>query len=103
MDTLSIASLAPLPDSPARLGLNRVDETARDFEHMALSQMLSAMETDTDMSDSPFGGGAGERAFKPFLTEEYARGFTEHGGIGIAEAVKRTILQIQERAQNGGA
>jgi peptidoglycan hydrolase FlgJ len=76
-----------------------VDKTSKDFERMALSQMLAMMETDTDMSDSMFGGGAAERAFKPFLTEEYARGFSNHGGIGIAQAVKREMLRLQEAMQ----
>jgi peptidoglycan hydrolase FlgJ len=77
-----------------------VDTTSKDFERMALSQMLAMMETDTDMSDSMFGGGAAERAFKPFLTEEYARGFSETGGIGIATAVKREMLRLQEAMQS---
>ncbi len=76
-----------------------VDKTSRDFERMALSQMLAMMETDTDMSDSMFGGGSAERAFKPFLTEEYARGFSERGGIGLATAVKREMLRMQEAMQ----
>lgn len=82
-----------------------VEKTSKDFEQMALSQMLAMMETDTDMSDSMFGGGAAERAFKPFLTQEYARGFSESGGIGIATAVKREMLRMQEAmqaAQAGG-
>lgn len=77
-----------------------VDKTSKDFERMALSQMLAMMETDTDMSDSVFGGGAAERAFKPFLTEEYARGFSDRGGIGIAQAVKREMLRLQEAMQS---
>ena len=81
---------------------DEMDRTAREFERMALAQMLSLMETDTDMSDSMFGGGAAERAFKPFLTEEYARGFSEQGGIGIAQAVKREMLKLQEFAQSQG-
>ena len=79
-----------------------MDKTAREFERMALAQMLSLMETDTDMSDTLFGGGAAERAFRPFLTEEYAKGFSDQGGIGIATAVKREMLKIQERAQAAG-
>jgi Rod binding domain-containing protein len=79
-----------------------VDKIAKEFERMALAQMLALMETETDMSDTMFGGGAGERAFKPFLTEEYAKSFSERGGIGIATAVKREILKIQESLQSSG-
>jgi flagellar protein FlgJ len=80
-----------------------IDKTAKDFERMALSQMLAMMETGTDMSDSMFGGGAAERAFKPFLTEEYARGFSERGGVGLGEAVKREMLRMQEASQTAQA
>ena len=78
---------------------DEIDKTAKDFERMALSQMLAMMETDTDISDSMFGGGSAERAFKPFLTEEYARGFSDRGGIGIAAAVKNEMIRLQEALQ----
>lgn len=80
-----------------------VEKTSKDFERMALAQMLAMMETDTDISDSMFGGGAAERAFKPFLTEEYAKGFSDHGGIGLATAVKREMLRLQEAMQTSTA
>jgi peptidoglycan hydrolase FlgJ len=110
----SIAPVMPFPQTQSTsvemLGVRaktlksnaEIDKTAREFERMALAQMLSLMETDTDISESMFGGGAAERAFRPFLTEEYAKGFSEQGGIGIATAVKREMLKIQERAQAAG-
>ena len=79
---------------------SEIDKTAKDFERMALAQMLTMMETDTDISDTMFGGGAAERAFKPFLTEEYARGFSLNGGIGLGDAVKREMLRMQEMLQS---
>jgi peptidoglycan hydrolase FlgJ len=82
-------------------GSSDIDKTAKEFERMALAQMLSMMETATDMSDSMFGGGAAERAFKPMLTEEYARGFAQNGGIGLGDAVRREMLRMQEVMQNG--
>jgi flagellar protein FlgJ len=113
MDALTPATLMPQAQSTsldemrartlAARSTSDIDKTSKDFERMALGQMLAQMETDTDMSESMFGGGAGERAFKPFLTEEYARGFSDRGGIGIAEAVKREMLHIQEAARARGA
>lgn len=81
-------------------GDEKANQVARQFEEMALSQLLAFANTDNDMSDSMFGGGAGERAFKPFLMDEYAKGFAEVGGIGIANTVKAEILKIQEAAKN---
>lgn len=77
------------------------DKVAAEFEKMVLSQLLSFSDTDNDMSDQMFGGGAGERAFKPFLYDEYANAMNQAGGIGIAAAVKAEILKIQEMAQKG--
>jgi peptidoglycan hydrolase FlgJ len=110
MDLVSALNTAEASQANALLSLGsraknvrdsaQVDNTAKDFERMALSQMLAMMETDTDMSDTMFGGGAAERAFKPFLTEEYARGFSEHGGIGLGAAVKQEMLRLQEAMGN---
>ena len=77
----------------------KANKVAQQFEQMVLSQLLSYTDTDNDMSDDLFGGGAGERAFKPFLYDEYAKGFTNAGGIGIADAIKSEIIKIQEAAQ----
>jgi peptidoglycan hydrolase FlgJ len=109
MDFLTPTTAADAGQANALLALGRraktvgnsaeIDKTAKDFERMALGQMLAMMETDTDMSDTMFGGGAAERAFKPFLTEEYARGFSEHGGIGLGQAVKREMIRLQEMMQ----
>ena len=96
----ALSALAARSKTPRNAA--EVEKTSREFERMALSQMLAMMETDTDMSDSMFGGGAAERAFKPFLTEEYAKGFSDRGGIGIATAVKREMLRLQEAMQVGG-
>jgi|GEM_PF-3240305 hypothetical protein len=77
-----------------------IDKISKEFERMTLSQLLSFANTANDMSDSMFGGGAGERAFQPFLMDEYAKGFADLGGVGIAAAVKSEILKIQEAAQS---
>lgn len=81
--------------------IGNADKVAAEFEKMVLSQLLSFADTDNDMSDKMFGGGAGERAFKPFLYDEYANAMNSAGGIGIAAAVKAEILKIQEMVQKG--
>ena len=77
---------------------DEIDRISKEFERMTLSQLLSFANTDNDISDSIFGGGAGERAFQPFLMDEYAKGFADNGGVGIAAAVRAEILKIQEAA-----
>lgn len=75
------------------------DKVAKQFEQMTLSQLLAYSDTDNDMTDSMFGGGAGEKAFKPFLYDEYAKSFVSAGGIGISDAVKREMIKLQEMAK----
>lgn len=68
----------------------------REFEQMFLSQMLQPMfET---IGEGPFGGGYGEKMFKSMQLDEYAKALTNAGGIGIASAVTREILAMQEKA-----
>jgi peptidoglycan hydrolase FlgJ len=73
-----------------------IDKVAKEFERMTIAQLLAMSDTDNDMSDKLFGGGAGEKAFKPFLWDEYAKGFVDQGGIGISDAVKREMIKLQE-------
>jgi peptidoglycan hydrolase FlgJ len=68
----------------------------RDFEQMFLSQMLQPMfET---VGEGPFGGGYGEKMFKSMQVDEYAKALSRTGRFGIADAVAREMLQMQEKA-----
>ena len=46
---------------------------AQDFEAMALGQLLAPMFDTVDTAHGPFGGGAGEEAFKPMLVSEIGK------------------------------
>jgi peptidoglycan hydrolase FlgJ len=54
-------------------------QAAQDFEAMALGQMLAPMFETVDTAHGPFGGGAGEEAFKPMLVSEMAKQIASHG------------------------
>ena len=91
--------MSPLQPSPADLaspGAARAWRSAQDFEAMALSQMLTPMFATVDTSAGPFGGGEGEQAFKPFLTDAIARQMQAHGGIGLAMPVWQQMMRLQE-------
>ena len=60
---------------------------------MALAQLLAPMFDTVDTSAGPFGGGAGEQAFRPFLTEAIARKMAAHGGIGLAMPVWQQMMR----------
>lgn len=74
-------------------------KAAQDFEAMTLAQLLTPMFDTVDTSAGPFGGGPGEQAFKPFLTDAIARQMAATGGLGLAVPVFRQMLSIQEQAE----
>ncbi|MBB5693666.1 rod-binding protein [Muricoccus pecuniae] len=69
---------------------------ARRFEAQALGSLLQPV-----FGEGPKGllsGGAAEAQWRPMLVENYARAWTERGGIGIAASVHRELLRIQSAA-----
>lgn len=73
---------------------DQIRATAEDFEAVFLAQMVEQMMGDS--TDSSFGGGPGEAAFKSMLNEEYAKVIAKAGGIGLADALAREMLALQE-------
>lgn len=102
------------PDSSAHIALARLSggagmppatpgdagarATARDFEAVFLSAMFKEMFAGLD-ADGPFGGGYGEEVYRELLADEYAGQVARNGGIGLAEAVYREMLALQEIEQ----
>lgn len=76
--------------------VTRITKAARDFEAMALGQLLAPMFQTVDGSKGPFGGGDGEAAWRPMLTQELARHMADHGGVGLARPVLLQLLRQQE-------
>lgn len=89
----------PLPSRPTRQAADAreaaqdaaMHKAAEAFEANFLGEMLQY--TGLNEMPSAFGGGAGEQAFGSFLTDEYARLLSAHGGIGIAERVFEILKQ----------
>ena len=75
-----------------------IAKAARDFEAMAMGQMLQPMFETVDTSRNPLGGGAPEAAWKPMLVDEIARHMARHGGLGLAQPVFAQMLRMQEAA-----
>lgn len=68
---------------------------AEDFEAFFLSQMLNTMSAGIQ-TDETFGGGESEKIFRSMLNDEYSKSMARQGGIGIADAVFREMLAMQE-------
>jgi flagellar protein FlgJ len=86
--------LRATPRVPNR-GADQARKTGIEFEQMFIAQMLQPI-FDALPADGMFGGGTGERMFRSFQVDEYAKAITRTGGIGIADAVTRHIISLQE-------
>jgi flagellar protein FlgJ len=87
-------ALASRPLSPEQIEKTR--KSAQDFEAMAVAQLLQPMFQTVDTSKGLFGGGKGEATWKPMMVDEMAKMVAKNGGIGIADAVLKEMLRMQE-------
>jgi Rod binding domain-containing protein len=90
------AFAAPTPVELADPGKAAIWKAAQQFEAMTLGELLKPMFETVKPQDGPFGGGAGEEAFRPMLTQEFAKSVAKGGGLGLAVPVYRQMLHIQE-------
>ncbi|MCB1883980.1 MAG: rod-binding protein [Geminicoccaceae bacterium] len=75
---------------------DRLREAAEEFESVFLAQILNGMGAGLDGTN---GLGAGDdNPFGSMLQQEYAKLISRSGGIGIADAVLREMLRMQETA-----
>ena len=74
-------------------------QAARDFEAMAIGQLLQPMFETVDVTHSAFTGGQAEATWRPMLIDAIGKQMAAHGGIGLAAPVFNTMLRAQEHAQ----
>jgi Rod binding domain-containing protein len=79
--------------SPAQLAATH--EAAQNFESFFLSQVFENMFAGVS-TDPLFGGGSGETVYRSLLLQQYSKIAAQNGGIGIADAVQREMLRVQE-------
>ncbi len=91
---------APLPPgaptqtaSPAALDAAR--RTGEEFEAHFLSSIMENLFAGV-ATDGPFGGGKAEGMWRSVMLQEYGKVTAKAGGVGIAAAVQREILRLQE-------
>lgn len=73
-----------LPNTPSPLHAK-----AAEMEAAFLSEMLQAAGLGRPSKD--FGGGAGEEQFASFLREAQAKAIVQSGGLGLTEALFRSM------------
>jgi Rod binding domain-containing protein len=79
------------PEKVAKLA-----QAAKDFEAMALGQLLAPMFDTVDMAHSVFGGGNAEATWRPMLVDAIGKQIAAHGGLGIAAPALAAMLRMQE-------
>jgi Rod binding domain-containing protein len=67
---------------------------SQDFESVFLNSMFQQMSSGLK-SEGPFGDTPGTGPWRAMLTEEYAKGISKSGGVGIAQDVFRTLIMQQ--------
>ena len=92
--TYAETAAAALPGLAAG-NAQRVDAAAKEFEAIFISTMLNQMFAGV-RTDGPFGGGHGEEQFRGLLVGEYGKAIADAGGFGLADAVRRELIAIQE-------
>jgi peptidoglycan hydrolase FlgJ len=86
------AAAKPLAGSPDAAAARK---TAEDFEAFFLAQAMDSMFAGIN-SDKLFGAGSSENVYRSLLSQEYAKVAAKSGSVGIADAVQREILRMQE-------
>jgi flagellar protein FlgJ len=100
---MSNRTLPPTPPLPASTlppeRVSKLMQEAKDFEAMALGQLLEPMFETIDAAHSQFGGGEAEASWQPMLVDAIGKQIAAHGGLGIAAPVFAAMLHAQEQTQ----
>jgi Rod binding domain-containing protein len=74
-----------------------IQRTARDFEAVFLAEMMRPMFAEIS-AEAPFSGGFGEEIWRSMQVTEFGKALAARGGIGLADAVGREMLRLQDQA-----
>lgn len=91
-------SALAISQRPAALNVSKrkdIEETAREFEGMFISQMLQSA-WDTVPTDGPMSGGMGETIFRSLMIQDIGKQLSLQGGIGLSSQLKAELIALQE-------
>jgi peptidoglycan hydrolase FlgJ len=101
LSPLDPMQLAPAPQRvalpSANLAPDEMRRAAEQFEAMVLKELLAPIFENLD-TEGLGGGGFGEQMFRPMLIDQYAAGMARTGGVGIADAILKELVRMQEAA-----
>ena len=73
-----------------------ITKVAEDFEAFFAGEYFEQMFSGIQ-PDPVTGGGEGESMFKSLMIQEYGKAVAKQHALGIADVVKRQLLQLQEQ------
>lgn len=73
----------------------KLEEGAREFEGIFISQMLESAWS-TVPTDGMTGGGMGEEIFRSLMIQDIGQQMSRQGGIGLAPHIHAELLKMQE-------
>lgn len=94
MSSIPGLDLSSLPDTPF---MREARQKATELEGVFLNTLVSQMMSGIDARNG-FGGGQAEETWRSMQSEQLANSIAENGGIGLADDIVRSLLQIQEAA-----
>jgi Rod binding domain-containing protein len=102
MSTVLLVSAGPPPTDLPPAQAARLWKAAKDFEAMAIGELLAPMFDTVDTAHGPFGGGDAETAWRPMLIREIGKQIEAQGGLGLAGPVFQALLRKQEGTSHDG-
>ena len=91
----SLESLAASAQGPNGFDMEAARQVAEEFEATFLAILVDTMFVGVE-TDGPFGGGQSEEMFRSLLNQEYAKVMARQGGLGLADHVLATMIEMQE-------
>lgn len=86
-------SVSAIPgNKPSNLA--EMEKAAQEFEAVFLAQILNGLTSGLE-GDGPLSGAESD-PFASMLQDEYARMISKSGGVGVADAVLKEMLKMQE-------
>ncbi len=96
----ALAGAKRAPNVNNAYSVEQARRVAQDFEAFFLGRMMQPMFANIEAAE-PFGGGNAEEMWRSLQVDEYGKAIAKGGGVGIADAVFREILRMQENMQEG--
>jgi flagellar protein FlgJ len=83
---------------PKTPGYARMHQQAKDMEGVFLNTLMKEMFSSIKTDDKSFGGGFAEETWRGMQAEQFANAVADQGGIGLADQLMPTLMQMQEAA-----